>query len=134
MVEIKTRIGAIIINDGKLLMLKGKGHKELWTPGGKIEKNENDEECLRRELKEEIGVEIVNFKFYKEYIAKSFYHNYMLRNKIYIVSIKGKLKPLNEIEKFYWLSKKEFEKHTFPMTPVTEEQIIPDLIKDKYFV
>lgn len=32
--EVRTRIAAIIIKDGKLLMLRGKGHDELWTPGG----------------------------------------------------------------------------------------------------
>ena len=47
----KTRIAGIIIKDGKLLLVKGKGYEELWTPGGKIDENETDEECLKRELK-----------------------------------------------------------------------------------
>jgi ADP-ribose pyrophosphatase YjhB (NUDIX family) len=63
--ETKTRIVAIIIKEGKLLMLKGKGYKELWTPGGKINPGENDKDCLRRELKEEIGAEFIDMKFFK---------------------------------------------------------------------
>lgn len=30
--ETKARIVAIIINDDRLLMLKGRGYDELWTP------------------------------------------------------------------------------------------------------
>ncbi|MFH1253064.1 MAG: NUDIX domain-containing protein [Candidatus Uhrbacteria bacterium] len=48
--ETKTRIVGIIIKSKKLLMLKGKGFEELWTPGGKIEGKETDQECLEREL------------------------------------------------------------------------------------
>lgn len=47
--ETKTRIAGMFINEGKLLMLIGRGHKELWTPGGKIDEGETDEECLKKE-------------------------------------------------------------------------------------
>ena len=72
--ETLTRIAGIIIQEGKMLMLLGKGYKELWTPGGKIDGEESDEECLARELKEELGVELVEAKFFKEYKGKSFYN------------------------------------------------------------
>lgn len=70
----KVRIAGIIIQDGKLLMLRGKGFKELWTPGGHLEIGESEEECLKRELKEEIGVDLVELKFFREYPGMSFYH------------------------------------------------------------
>ncbi len=44
----KTRIAGIIIQNRKLLLLKGKGYEELWTPGGKLEDGESDEKCLER--------------------------------------------------------------------------------------
>lgn len=126
----KTRIAAIIIKDSKLLMLKGKGFGELWTPGGKIEVGETEEDCLRRELNEEIGVEIISLKFFKEYAGPSFYHeNQITRQRIYIVSISGHIQPDAEIEDFVWLKKEDFEKKKFPMIPITEEEIVPDIIK-----
>jgi 8-oxo-dGTP diphosphatase len=131
---IKTRVVAVIVQKGKLLMLKGQGYKELWTPGGKIDPDESDEDCLRRELKEEIGAELLNMKFFKKYSAKSFYSNHITKQRVYIASLKGyKITPQAEIKDFVWLSKNDFEKGKYPMIPTTQNKIIPDLIKSGIF-
>jgi len=130
--ETRTRIAGIIIQNGKILMLKGKGYKELWTPGGKLEEGESDEDCLRRELKEEIRVNLVSSKFFKEYLGNSFYNPEVVYNqRVYIVTVEGGVKPDAEIEDFIWFSKKDFEMKKYPMITITEEQIVPDLIKAK---
>lgn len=53
---------AVIERSGKVLIArrkKGDRFEGLWEfPGGKIEAGESPEECLRRELREELGVEI----------------------------------------------------------------------------
>jgi len=129
--ETRTRIAGIIIQDGKILMLLGKGYPELWTPGGKIEEGETDEECLKREFKEEIGVELLEAKFFKEYLAHSFYtpDNKMIQ-RTYICKIEGEIKPDAEIESFVWFSKEDFKNKKYPMITHTEEELIPDLIKE----
>lgn len=57
------RSRALIVHDGKLLVVK---HREtdnyFATPGGHIEKSENPQDCIIREIKEEFGVEIKNPK------------------------------------------------------------------------
>lgn len=131
MIETKIRAGALIIEGNRLLLVSGWGRKEFWTPGGKIEKSETEEDCLKRELEEELGIKLISYKFYKEYLRKSFYHDYMLRNRMYLVSVKGKPKPGSEIMQFHWLSKKEFEEQLLSIIPVIKEEVIPDLIKDK---
>lgn len=50
--KIRNRVVAIILKANKVLLVKGKGWPELWTPGGKIEEGETEEETLKRELKE----------------------------------------------------------------------------------
>lgn len=126
-----TRIAGIFIKDDKILMQIGKGYKELWTPGGKIHAGENDEECLKRELIEEIGVELIDSRFFKEYKTKSFYNPEKgIVERVYIVEIKGDIKPDAEIESIVWFSKEDFENKKYPMIPHTEIDLIPDLIKE----
>jgi len=52
---------AVIERDGKILIArrkKGDRMEGLWEfPGGKLEGNESPEECLRRELHEEFGID-----------------------------------------------------------------------------
>ena len=130
-IKTRIRIAGIFIKECKLLLVKGKEYKELWTVGGKVDGTETDEECLRRELMEEIGVEITNIKFYKKYPTTSFYNpDIQMEERVYIVSIQGDIKPNAEIESFVWFSKDDYYSKKYPMITHTEEELIPDLIKD----
>ncbi len=57
---------AIIINNKKILVTQRSEKMKLplkWEfPGGKIEENETSEECILREIKEELNLEIVILK------------------------------------------------------------------------
>lgn len=130
--KFKTRIAGIIIKNDKLLLLKGKGYEHLWTPGGKLEDNETNEKCLRRELKEEIGVDLIESKFFKEYDGFSFYNlDQKLKQIIYIAKVNGEIKPDMEIEDFVWLSKEDFYNKKYKQMPIHENNLIPDLIAEK---
>jgi 8-oxo-dGTP diphosphatase len=51
----------ILVEDGKILLIKRAKEPELgkWAiPGGRIEEDETAEECLKREFKEETGLDI----------------------------------------------------------------------------
>lgn len=126
------RIAGIVIVDGKLLMLKGRGFSELWTPGGKIEEEESDEECLRREFLEELGVTLLDMKFFREYTSQSYYNPWITHQKVYLASINGKITPQAEIESYLWFSREDFNEERYPMIPVNIE-LINDLIKEKLF-
>src|SRR5947209_16154187 len=53
----------LVFRDGKLLITQRRADAHLgglWEfPGGKREQDETFEECLRRELREELGVEVI---------------------------------------------------------------------------
>lgn len=129
--ETKTRIAAIIIQEGRLLMQTGRGCSELWTPGGKIDEGENDLECLKRELKEEIGVKLIEAVFFKKYLTENFYSDkYKIIDRVYIAKIEGEIKPDAEIDSIIWLTKEDLKNKKFPMIPHNEE-VIADIIKEK---
>jgi 8-oxo-dGTP diphosphatase len=58
---VRVGLGVLIVRDDKVLMLKRKGsHGEgTWSlPGGHLEIGESFSDCARREMMEELGVEI----------------------------------------------------------------------------
>jgi len=62
----KVGVGVIIIKDGKILLGKRKNsHSEGdWSyPGGHLEYGESWEDCARREVMEEVGIQIKNLCF-----------------------------------------------------------------------
>ena len=65
---------AILIKDGRVLIAKRKATDRLankWEfPGGKVEDNETPEECLKREMQEELGIDVTVGK----YLGESTYH------------------------------------------------------------
>jgi 8-oxo-dGTP diphosphatase len=56
-------VASLIEREGKLLVCERPAHKRhggLWEfPGGKVEDGENDFEAVRRELEEELGVDVI---------------------------------------------------------------------------
>lgn len=56
-------VGALFFNDrGQILILKT-SYKKYWTlPGGVVEQDESLSLALRREVKEEVNLEVLNFK------------------------------------------------------------------------
>ena len=67
----KVVVGGLIYQNKKILICQRKeegDHPLKWEfPGGKLKDNENDQEALKRELKEELGIEIYEMIFFEEY-------------------------------------------------------------------
>ncbi len=71
----KVGVGVMIIKNGKVLFHKRKGSHgdgEYAWPGGHLEYMESFEDCVRREVYEEAGIEIKNIKFLRLLNLKSY--------------------------------------------------------------
>lgn len=130
-------IASLIFNDSKqLLVLRKKtldNRKECILPGGKRENDETDEETLKRELSEELGVEIKSMKHYKIYYDKAvFEEGEDFKQTTYITELKGQeITVKNEIKEALWISS-NYEDLGIKCNPTLKLKIIPDLIQDGY--
>jgi len=106
---------AIIEKDGKFLIAQRKKGKHLelkWEfPGGKIEPGEAPEECLKRELAEEFGIETE----VKSFIGESLfdYGTRTIRLLGYLVDYHSGDFKLQAHEAVAWISPHEFSQYDF---------------------
>ncbi|ABX41989.1 (deoxy)nucleoside triphosphate pyrophosphohydrolase [Lachnoclostridium phytofermentans] len=103
-------VAAIIVNNKRILATqRGYGDfKGGWEfPGGKIEEAESSEVALRREIKEEldIDIEIIDFLTTVEYT----YPNFHLSMQCYFCGIKAGEVKLLEHEASKWLAIEELD-------------------------
>ena len=68
----KVVVGGLIYQNDKILICQRKEEREhslKWEfPGGKLKDNENNQDALKRELKEELSIEINEMIFFDEYL------------------------------------------------------------------
>ena len=108
-------VAAVILKSNKFFIAQRNSNKHMglcWEfPGGKVEKNENFEQALKREIKEELNISIlINKK-----IGVENYQDNKINVKLhyYLCSqIDGEF-ILNEHEDSAWVAKNEFNKYNF---------------------
>jgi len=116
--EMKTVIvtAALIIEQGKILVTQRKKdspHGLLWEfPGGKVKEGEEPRDALRRELKEELDVEVeVGMIFDAIFYS---YPEYPILLLVYRCRIeKGSLRPIG-CHDLRWVNLRELEKLAMP--------------------
>ena len=100
---------AIIVEHEKILIAKRKGDK--WEfPGGCVEVGESLEGCLKRELKEELDMDV---KFIKPFVCVKHEYNFgNIELHVFIVKCSGKLKT-KEHEEIKWVGIGEIDRYEF---------------------
>ena len=95
----------IIYKDDKILLTrrkKGKSLEGFWEfPGGKVEKDETDTIALKRELKEELGLEISEPNYFCE--NKHDYNTFSIHLVAYKCTALDNPKKLVDHDKFEWV-------------------------------
>lgn len=121
-------VAAVIKKDNKFMIARRAKEKDLagfWEyPGGKIEQGESDDESLKRELKEEFGID----SYVKTYLTSSFYRyeKFNINLKAYLVEhISGDF-ALKDHDKIEWITIQNFEEYKFAPADIP----INDFIKN----
>ena len=107
---------ALIFHDGKILITQRHADAHLgglWEfPGGKREPDETFEQCLVREIREELGLEILAGELFEEVVHA--YPEKSVRLKFFICKIlSGKPRPL-DCAAVKWVTKTELATFDFP--------------------
>ncbi|MGW8273129.1 MAG: (deoxy)nucleoside triphosphate pyrophosphohydrolase [Thermodesulfovibrionales bacterium] len=122
---------AVIERDGKVLIAKRSMDdplKHKWEfPGGKIEGGETPEECLQRELNEELGIEAE----IGEFVCSSRHHYAHMSVELIafrVTEFTGIVRPRDH-EEIRWVEPAEFSLYDFPEAdlPILEKLRTPSL-------
>ncbi|HWR62310.1 MAG TPA: 8-oxo-dGTP diphosphatase MutT [Clostridia bacterium] len=121
---------AAMVRDGKVLIAQREAgsHMEFrWEfPGGKLEPGETPEECIVREIKEELDMDIEVLDIYK--VVQFAYEEKDILLLCYLCRIvKGEGKTI-ECNDFRWVSKEELPQYEFVPADLP---IVQKLIKDE---
>lgn len=111
------RVAAAIIENeqGQILIARrkqGKSQEGLWEfPGGKLELDETAEECLRRELREEMNIEIEPYLYFDE--NDHWYGQTHIRLIAYRARLMSGEIRLVDHDEYYWVTPGQLQEFTF---------------------
>lgn len=127
--QIIDKIAFIHLKDQQILMALSKGNDTYYIPGGKRETGESDQETLIREIREELGVEIIpsTIKYYGTFEAQAHgkAKGVMVKMTCYEAKFTGQILASSEIQDlaYYTYAQKDL---TGPV-----DQIIFENLKEK---
>jgi 8-oxo-dGTP diphosphatase len=113
---------ALVDSDGRVLIAKrpiGKSMAGLWEfPGGKVEAGETPEECLIRELNEELGIKVTGPCPAPFVFTSHGYDSFHLLMPLYLVRRWEGFVSAREHEAIAWVKPEKLS--DYPMPPADE--------------
>jgi len=126
-IKIHNKIAGIIIKDKKLLMCKKYDEPHFIMPGGKIKENETNQETLKRELKEELNVNLLSAKEFKTWEAPHFKDpDKIVKMKTFFIEIEGEPQATGEVDEIKWIDT-NYKQQGLKVASIDEDYLIPEL-------
>ena len=123
------KVGGVILKDKKILVQrKNNGREECIIPGGKREDSESDFETLKRELMEELSVQLIDTEYLGTYQDIAVFSNKQLQVITYLVKIEGEIQCNNEIKEALWIDR-NYKELGIKVGSILGDYVIPELIK-----
>jgi mutator protein MutT len=107
---------ALVVRDGQYLVtqrMEGDSFGGYWElPGGKLEPGETMEQCVVRELQEELAIKVNPVKFFRK--VDYMYPHLTVRLHIYLCRLVSGEPQLIECQDFAWANPRELPEYRFP--------------------
>ncbi len=124
------KVGAVILNDASELLVVRKnvpGRNTFIIPGGRRESDESDGETCQRELREELGVEVVAMTYLDTYREVAEFEGTPLVMPVFIAEVAGEPSPQSEIVEMAWV-RSSYEADGFEVGSTLANGVIPQLV------
>ncbi|GGN12409.1 DNA mismatch repair protein MutT [Lentzea pudingi] len=123
-----TVVGLVHVEAGRLLVVRSRNKKAFYLPGGKIEPGESLEEAVRREVREELGVEISGPEELKRYISLAYGEGEgaMVDMTCFTAQLLGEPRPTGEIAELTYVTRDEYREHAETAPAIHE--VLDDLV------
>lgn len=123
------KIGAVILNDRKILVVRKyvAGRVEYIIPGGRSEDGETHEDTLRRELREELQLEVESYRLFGSFSETAVFEGIPINMDVYFVETTGVPHCDSEIKELLWIDR-DYETQDIKLGTVLGKHVIPMLI------
>ncbi len=122
------KVGGVILNDKKILVQRKKNNREEYIiPGGKRHNEESDFETLKRELYEELSVNLVKAEFLGGYDDIAVFSGRPIHVQVYLAIVEGSIKVNNEIKEALWIDR-NYKNEGIKVGSILGDHVIPMLI------
>lgn len=123
--KIIDKLAWIRVEDRKVLCVRSRGKELFYTPGGKREPGETDQEALVREIREELSVELIpgTLELFGTFEAPADGKgpDTLVRLTCYSGDYLGTLRPASEIAEAAWLGRADAPKCSAALLLVLED-------------
>ena len=122
------KAGLVAVRDGRVLLCRKKHTTSLLIlPGGVMEPGETAEECLRREVAEELdGVALGEVLFVGSYLSAAAVEGKTVRVELFVGTLTGEARAASEIKELVWFGAGD---DFGLLAPSLREVIFPDLVR-----
>ena len=124
------KVRAVIVHGGKLLVVRKitpDNRLEYIIPGGRKKGHETHQETLVRELREELGVELVDMGHFGSFDETAIFENVPLHMEVYVVTTRGAFQPRSEVKEYAWIDR-NYEAQGIKLGSVLARHVVPELV------
>jgi 8-oxo-dGTP diphosphatase len=120
--------GLVHVEAGRLLVARSRNKKAFYLPGGKIETGETGVEALRREVREELGIELAAPAELRRYVAPAYGEGEgaMVDMTCFTAQLLGTPRPTSEIAELIYVTRDEYRAHAETAPAIHE--VLDDLV------